>query len=153
MILGACSQSSQTKSNEKEMISYGPTKVDVSKAISVKELLAQMESEKAEKTITFEADISEVCSKAGCWINVKKADGTTFMVRFKDHFTIPPKTTIGTHAFLHGRAYWDTIPVEMLQHFAEDAGKSPEEISKITEAKFELAFEADGITFEKPLKK
>ena len=151
LTLSSCS--TEVKSEEKEMISYGPTKVDVKKAISVKDLLAQMEAVKGEKTVTFEADLQEVCSKAGCWVNIKKDDGETFMVRFKDHFTIPPKTKIGTHAFFHGRAYWDTIPVDLLQHFAEDAGKSPEEIAKITEPSFELAFEADGITFEKPSKK
>lgn len=148
LIFSSCSSSEN--SDQKEMISYGPEKVNTEKAISVDELLSAMDKEKSEKEFTIEAKIDEVCSKAGCWINIKKPDGKTFMVRFKDHFTIPPKTEVGTNAFLHGKAYWDTIPVDMLQHFAEDAGKSSEEIAKITEPSFELAFEADGITFEKP---
>lgn len=151
-ILGALtlnSCASEVKSEEKEMIAYGPAKVDVKKAVSVQEVLSKMENDKTEKEFTFEADIEEVCSNAGCWINVKNAAGKELMVRFKDHFTIPIKTKIGTHAFLHGVAYWDTIPVDLLQHFAEDAGKSEEEIAKITEPSFELSFEADGITFEK----
>lgn len=147
--LALYSCSSAVKQEEKEMIAYGPAKVDVEKAVSVKEVLTQMEKDKAEKEFTFEANIEEVCSNAGCWINVKDANGKNLMVRFKDHFTIPIKTKIGTHAFLHGVAYWDTIPVDLLQHFAEDAGKSEEEIAKIIEPSFELSFEADGITFEK----
>jgi hypothetical protein len=71
------------------------------------------------------------------------------MVRFKDHFTIPPGTDKGTGAYLHGVAFMDTIPVPDLQHFAEDAGKSPEEIAMITEPEFELNFTADGIVLKK----
>jgi hypothetical protein len=71
------------------------------------------------------------------------------MVRFKDHFTIPPATPSGTNAFMHGIIFMDTVSVEMLQHFAEDAGKSKEEIQKITAPKFEMNFRADAITLVK----
>lgn len=152
MLLSCNSESQETKTSKPEMISYGPQQVALDKAIPVSDMLKEMKDQTGESEYTFEGEISEVCSKAGCWINVNKGDGSTFMVRFKDHFTIPPKTAVGTKAYLHGVAYWDTVSVEMLQHFAEDAGKSAEEIAKITEPAFELAFEADGITFEKPAK-
>ena len=129
--------------------SYGPEKVDIEKAISVADMLKQFEGKTKEAEFTFEAELHEVCSKAGCWVNIDKGNGETFMVRFKDHFTIPPVTKVGTGAYLHGTAYWDTVSVEMLQHFAEDAGKSKEEIAKITAPKYELGFEADGITLKK----
>jgi len=141
---------SKEKNEETELgKSYGPVKVDVSKAISVKEMLADFEQKGGEVEYTFEADLVEVCSKAGCWVNVDKGNGDLFMVRFKDHFTIPPKTAAGTGAYLHGVAFMDTISVADLQHFAEDAGKSPEEIALITEPEFELNFTADGITLKK----
>lgn len=124
---------------------YGPVTVDSSKAVSVEEMLSKMNESKEATEFTFEGNLTEVCSKAGCWVNIDKGDGETFMVRFKDHFTIPTDTKVGSHAYFHGTAYWDTIPVDMLQHFAEDAGKSEEEIAEITEPKFELGFEADGI--------
>jgi hypothetical protein len=129
--------------------SYGPVKVDTSEAMTVKEMLETFDNKTAEQEFTFLAPIDEVCSKAGCWINVDKGNGETFMVRFKDHFTIPPKTKIGTQAYLHGIAYMDTISVDLLRHFAEDAGKSKAEIEKITKPEFELGFEADGITLVK----
>lgn len=129
--------------------SYGPEAVDTSKAVSVEEMISEFEGKTGDVQFTFIAPIEEVCSKAGCWINVDKGNGETFMVRFKDHFTIPVKTEIGTRAYISGVAYRDTISVEMLQHFAEDAGKSKEEIEKITEPKFEMGFEADGITLIK----
>ncbi len=129
--------------------SYGPVNVDTVDAMNVKEMLEAFDTKKGEQTFTFLAPIEEVCSKAGCWINVDKGNGETFMVRFKDHFTIPPKTKIGTQAYLHGIAYMDTISVDLLRHFAEDAGKSKEEIEKITKPEFKLNFEADGITLVK----
>lgn len=128
---------------------YGPVKVDTSKAISVAEMMTAFKSKSEEMEFTFLAPIEEVCSKAGCWINVEKGNGEKFMVRFKDHFTIPPKTKIGTEAYLHGVAYWDTVSVDLLKHFAEDAGKSKEEIDMITKPKFEMGFEADGIVLKK----
>jgi hypothetical protein len=128
---------------------YGPVKVDTSKAVTVDEMLTTFNQKKKSMQFTFIAPIEEVCSKAGCWVNIDKGNGEMFMVRFKDHFTIPPKTKIGTKAFLHGTAYMDTVTVDLLRHFAEDAGKSKEEIEKITEPKYELGFEADGIVLIK----
>lgn len=153
LVLGMVSCSEKPAEETKEEVglgeSFGPEKVVVEDAISVKEMLADYEGKTEPTEYTFEGNISEVCSKAGCWINVDKGDGETFMVRFKDHFTIPMDTKLGSEAYVHGIAYWDTITVEMLQHFAYDAGKSDEEINKITEPSFELSFEADGITLKK----
>ena len=121
----ACSAPDANKDDKVKLgKSYGPVQVDVSKAISVEEMLKDFEGKEGEVEYTFEANLSAVCAKAGCWVNIDKGNGETFMVRFKDHFTIPPKTEIGTGAYLHGVAFMDTIPVADLQHFAEDAGKS-----------------------------
>lgn len=136
-------------SAEKLGKSYGPVEVDVTKAISVEEMITDFGGKEGRVEYTVDAEIKEVCSKAGCWINIDKGNGELFMVRFKDHFTIPPSTEIGTGAYLHGELYRDTITVDLLKHFAEDAGKSQEEIDAITEPKYELGFEADGITLKK----
>lgn len=148
----SCSENAAIGNDENIVVelgeSYGPVEVDVEAAISVEEMLSSFEG-KMESEYTFEAELNEVCSKAGCWVNIEKPNGDTFMVRFKDHFTIPPETEVGSGAFFHGVAFWDTISVEMLQHFAEDAGDAPIEIAKITEPKYELGFIADGITLKK----
>lgn len=129
--------------------SYGPIKVDPSKAISVESMLKNYEGKSGEMEVTFEGTLTEICAKAGCWVNVDRGNGETFMVRFKDHFTIPPDTKASTEAYMHGVLFRDTVSVEMLRHFAEDAGKSPAEIEKITEPKYEMGFTADGITLKK----
>ncbi len=149
VLLGSNVSCAQQGNKEKLGKSYGPVKVDVSKALSVQEMLDAYHGQSGEMEFTFEGKLTEVCSKAGCWINVDKGNGETFMVRFKDHFTIPTDTKVGTEAYLHGVLFQDTISVDMLRHFAEDAGKSKEEIEKINEPKYELGFTCDGITLKK----
>lgn len=129
--------------------SYGPEKVDPSAAVSVADMVKTHGDKTEAGTYTFEGEIKEVCSKAGCWVRVDKGDGETILVRFKDHFTIPTDTKPGTKAIFHGEAMNKEVSVEMLQHFAEDAGKSQEEIDAITEPEFDLNFTADGITLKK----
>lgn len=128
--------------------SFGPNKVDTTIAISTKQLLAQFKGE-TEMYATFKAKINETCSKAGCWVNIEKEDGETFMVRFKDHFTIPVDTKIGTVAYMSGIAIQDTVSVEMQQHFLEDANAPQKEIDAITKPKYTMTFIADGIELVK----
>lgn len=137
-----------TEEQEAEMkTEFGTKKVDVSKAISTEELLSNFEG-KTKMEATFKAEINEVCSKMGCWINIDKGDGETFMVRFKDHFTIPTETKVGSVAYLTGTAIQDTISVDEQRHYLEDANASQEEIDAITEDKFEMTFIAEGIKLE-----
>ena len=147
LMLASCGSTEEVETVE-EGNSYGPVKVDITQAMSVEDMLKKYEGQSGEMEVTFEGKLTEVCSKAGCWVNVDKGNGETFMVRFKDHFTIPTDTKINTEAYLHGVLFRDTVSVDMLRHFAEDAGKSQEEIELITEPKYELGFTADGITLK-----
>lgn len=146
LALSSCSNLKMTDSANFE--EYGPYKVETTKAIPVAAMLTDFVANSNKRSAyTIEADIEEVCSKAGCWINIKSVKSETLMVRFKDHFTIPTDTKVGTKAFLHGELYSDTVSVDLLRHFAEDAGKSEAEIMKITLPKITTSFEADGIKF------
>lgn len=129
--------------------SYGEYKVNIDEAISVKDMLAKFEGQDEEMEFTIDAELSEICAKAGCFVRVDKGNGESFMVRFKDHFTIPPNTEVGTEAYIHGTAFWDTVSVEMQQHFLEDVNASEEEIAAITEPKPTIGFTGDGITLKK----
>ena len=51
-------------------------------------------------------------------------------------------------AIINGEAFFDTLSVELLQHYAEDAGKSSEEILSITEPEYVVAFTADGVIIQ-----
>ena len=50
---------------------------------------------------------------------------------------------------VNGKAFVQETSVADLKHYAEDAGKSKEEIAKITKSKLEFAFEADGVLMKK----
>lgn len=153
-LLASCSTESHDAETEEGAVvemgeSYGEFEVNPEEAITVEAMLADFADKNDSTAYTIEADLNEICSKMGCWVNIEKPDGETFMVRFKDHFTIPTETEVGTGAYLHGVAFNDTVSVDWLQHFAEDAGKSQEEIDAITEPKITLGFIADGITLKK----
>ncbi len=46
---------------------------------------------------------------------------------------------------MNGYAFRDVTPVDELRHYAEDAGKSKEEIAAITQPKEEMKFLASGV--------
>jgi hypothetical protein len=93
----------------------------------------------------LEGKILETCAKKGCWMRVA-VEKDTVMVMFKDYgFFVPTGGAEGKKTYLEGTAYFDTITVAERQHFAEDAGKSPEEIAAISTPEYTLGFEAEGV--------
>lgn len=101
------------------------------------------------KNIVLEGEITQTCAKKGCWMDVKVSEQDTLMVRFKDYgFFVPKEGVEGLRTVVKGKAKMDTISVEMLRHYAEDAGDSEEEILKIMEPKYVLEFIADGVLIE-----
>jgi len=56
-----------------------------------------------------------------------------------------PKDIAGKEVIVNGLAYVKETSVEEQRHYAEDAGKSEEEIATITSPKKSYAFEADGV--------
>lgn len=79
-------------------------------------------------------------------MDMKMTDGSTMKVRFKDYgFFVPTKGLEGKHAVIQGTATREVLDVATLKHYAEDAGRSKEEIEKITEPQNKLMFLADGV--------
>lgn len=121
-------------------------KIDESGAISMDSLLAMVKAGQTDiNGIKVVGKVNEVCQAKGCWLNLDKGDGTGMRVTFKDYGFFVPKDCGGKQAVVMGHAYMDTTKVEDLRHYAEDEGKSKEEIEKITEPLVELAFEAEGV--------
>lgn len=139
---------SSCDNNSKVYKNYGFSEVDSLNAIDLNDMLQQLEQNPEQVKFTFMAPIEEVCQTAGCWATVKKENGELLRVRFKNHFLIPKKTRVGSIAYFTGEAYWDTISVELQRHFAEDSKMNESQINKITEPKFELSFEAEGVLIE-----
>ncbi|HLT50159.1 MAG TPA: DUF4920 domain-containing protein [Aequorivita sp.] len=95
-------------------------------------------------TVKFAATVKDVCQKKGCWMNLEMGEQEA-MVRFKDYGFFMPKDIAGQEIIVNGKAYVEEMSVEDQRHYAEDGGKSAEEIAAITETKRTLAFEADGV--------
>lgn len=89
--------------------------------------------------------VAEVCKTEGCWIRLKKADGTTIMVRAKDHAFLMPENIVGKTVLVEGSATLKEISEEMRKHYAEDAGKSKEEVTKIKGPEKSVEFAANGV--------
>ena len=105
-------------------------------------------AEDGRASLTFEGEVTATCAKKGCWMDVASGNDTVF-VRFLDYsFFVPTEGAEGKRTVVQGEAFYDTLTVPMLKHYAEDAGKSQAEIDAITEPELRLAFTATGVMIE-----
>ena len=90
-------------------------------------------------------EVVEVCKAEGCWIRLKKADGTSMMVRAKDHAFLMPENIVGKTVLIEGAATVKEVTEEMRKHYAEDSGKSKEEIANIKGSEKDVQLAARGV--------
>lgn len=147
------------KTNDKEVevqevkeIAYASfgKEINDADALTSERMMEHYKAMKAGDTINskMRGKIVEVCSKKGCWMTLDMADGNEVMVRFKDYSFFMPLNAQG-EVVVNGKAYVKETSVEELRHYAEDAGKSKEEVEAITEPKRTYAFLADGVLLQK----
>ena len=97
----------------------------------------------------LEGQILSTCPMKGCWMKMS-VERDTILVRFKDYGFFVPKTGAeGKSAIVNGKLSVDTLSVAQLRHYAEDAGKSKDEISKIVKPEITISFLADGVVIDK----
>jgi len=111
------------------------------------DLMTKMSSQDTVKT-QLKAKVEGVCQVKGCWMNLVPMEGQadeSVFVKFKDYAFFMPLDLAGQNVIVDGIAYREVTSVDELRHYAEDEGKSPEEIAKITEPAEELKFMADGV--------
>lgn len=133
-----------------QYVSFG-SKITADKALTPKQAQAKYEQLKKGDTISlkFTSEIKSVCKKKGCWMNMPLANGKEVFVKFKDYGFFVPLNADGSKAIVSGKAFIDVVSVPELRHYAQDAGKSKEEIEKIKEPKVTYAFLADGVLIQK----
>ncbi len=112
-------------------------------SIPVAELPAKLEGKESIE-VKVSGKVSEVCKAEGCWIKMETATGA-MMIKMKDHSFLVPLSMNGKTIVVDGIATLKETSVEMLKHYAEDAGKSKEEIAAIKEPKREITMQAKGI--------
>ena len=97
----------------------------------------------------LEGQILSTCPMKGCWMKMS-VEQDTILVRFKDYgFFVPKSGAEGKSAIINGKLSVDTLSVAQLRHYAEDAGKSNEEVSKIINPEITISFLADGVVIDK----
>jgi len=95
---------------------------------------------------TFSGTIQETCSKKGCWMTMDAGMTDEMRVTFTDYgFFVPVEGQAGKKTVVKGYAFKSVTEVDMLRHYAEDAGKSEDEIMAITEPEVAVSFKADGV--------
>jgi len=151
--LYACSETKVTE--EKTVVSTVDTSllffgdsITINDAIVSDQLIAKLGTSDSTE-IKLVGKIDEVCQKKGCWMNMNIGNNQLMKIRFKDYAFFVPKDAAGKTTYIEGYAYRDTIPVAELKHYAEDAGKSKEEIAKITNPEISISFEAKGVIIKK----
>lgn len=89
-------------------------------------------------------NIKEVCTNKGCWFAMELPNGSKMRVTFKDYGFFIPTNSQGFPITIEGVATLTETDVETLRHYAEDQGKSKEELEAINAPKKEITFEATG---------
>ena len=142
-------QTTETKVEDvKEEIAYTSIGMEINDAdaLTSERMMEHYKGLKAGDTVPAKmtAKIVEVCSSKGCWMKLDMDGENQVMVKFKDYGFFMPLDAEGD-VVVNGKAFITETPVDELRHYAEDAGKSKEEIEAITEPKLEYRFEADGV--------
>ncbi len=154
-LLFACK--SENKETKAEGVTETKTEVEVSymsfgekitdeNLLSKKEIIETYNNLKAGDTaiVKFTAKVNEVCQTKGCWMRLDIGGGEA-MVKFKDYGFFMPKNIADKEVIVHGKAFVAEVSIEEQRHYAEDAGKSEDEIAAIIEVEKTLSFEADGV--------
>ncbi len=148
-ILSSCGNAPEDKTTKKNSeFQYFGDSITETDAIA-SELLASKMKNIDSLDIKLTGKIIEVCQKKGCWMVMNIGEGKSMRVKFKDYGFFVPKDASGKTIIIEGKAFSETTSVATLQHYAEDAGKSKEEISKITVPETEIGFEAHGVILKK----
>jgi hypothetical protein len=150
---GACKDSGnssennqdQTTETAQEFVSFG-AEITPDDAVDAAAMMALYADLKQGDTIAakFQAPVNSVCKMKGCWVRLALGDEEAF-VKFKDYGFFVPKYLSEVAVIVSGKAYVSQTSVEDLKHFAQDAGKSQEEIDAITGPELSLDFMADGV--------
>lgn len=152
LVIFSCKNESQTTEDKapeaKQEIAYATfgKEINDTDALDAKDMMAQYLSMKAGDTINSKVrgKIIEVCSAKGCWMTLNMDGNNEVMVKFKDYGFFMPLNAEG-EVVINGKAFVSETSVDELRHYAEDAGKSKDEIAAITEPKRTYSFEADGV--------
>ncbi|MCX7547090.1 DUF4920 domain-containing protein [Xanthomarina sp. F1114] len=135
-------------SEDKKEISYLSfgEKIDADQAVELVSIAEDYKNMKVGDSVSTKliGKVDQVCQAKGCWMKMDLGNDEQVMVKFKDYGFFMPKNIAGKDVIIDGEAFVSELSVEELRHYAEDAGKSEEEIAAITEPRRTYSFVANG---------
>jgi len=145
LLVISCKNESKESNADVAYASFGE-KITDEEVLTKDEIIEKYKNLKEGDTafVKFTSKVNEVCQSKGCWMKLD-LDENEAMVRFKDYGFFMPKNIAERDVIVNGKAYVSEMSIEEQRHYAEDAGKTAEEIEAITEVKRTLSFEADGV--------
>lgn len=152
MLAVACQNNTQHaghQKNAKDLPSTGNFghEVDFEQAIAADQVPGLFAASDTVSASVF-GHISASCKHSGCWMELDLGNGKALYVTFKDESFTIPLDAAGKNAIAEGLAVRELIPVEKLQNYAREEGKSEEEIAAITEPVYAYEFIASGVLIE-----
>ncbi|XMO85505.1 DUF4920 domain-containing protein [Algibacter sp. AS12] len=134
------------KQEKVEYASFGEAIIP-NDAIAATSMAAHYKTMKSGDSINSKiiATVNDVCQAKGCWMRLNLDNENEVMVKFKDYGFFVPKDIKGKQVIINGKAFVTEVSVDEQRHYAEDAGKSPQDIAAITTPKRTYSFEADGV--------
>ncbi len=129
-------------------VSYG-TEITADDALPIGKVVADPDAYDGQ-TVKVAGVVHEVCQNKGCWMTLDGGEGQTVRVTFRDYGYFVPKDIAGRTVVLEGSVRREELSVETLRHYAEDEGKSEEEIAAITSPQIQLTVVADGVLVAEP---
>jgi hypothetical protein len=143
-LLNGCSKESDRSDQNKDAYSRYGEDIQGAGAVTIEEMYAQLHQDGSFEG-KVKGEITEVCVQKGCWMTLKLPDGKHMRVTFKDYGFFVPKDSQGNEVIISGKADYSITDVHTLRHYAEDAGKTQEEIDAIVEDEESITFVAEGV--------
>jgi hypothetical protein len=148
-VLVSCKQKTETSTEAVETVSYASFGKEIVQddAIPATSMASHYKTMNVGDSINSKmtAKVISVCQAKGCWMTLSLEDGNEVMVKFKDYGFFMPKDIAGKEIIVNGKAFVNEVSVDEQRHYAEDAGKTTDEIASIIEPKKTFSFEADGV--------
>ena len=109
----------------------------------------QIASSEPTGPVVLMGTVRGVCQTKGCWMQVTPEGATDPMfVKFRDYGFFVPRNAAGRYVVMRGTPVYTEVSVEMLRHYAMDAGRTEAEIMAITEPQRRIEFVADSVLIQ-----
>ncbi len=127
--------------------SFGTVQEDDPKVRSIAEVTAV----ETNGPVVLAGVVRGVCQTKGCWMTLSDDSASDpVFVRFRDYGFFVPRNAAGRHAMVYGTPVVSEVSVDLLRHYAMDAGQSEEEAMLIIEPQRRLEFVADSVMIQGP---